>query len=187
MTIKIYTKVGDKGLTKQVTGKIVPKYDLQIEALGNVDELQSYLGVVIANLSKNCRELCEELENVQRNLYQLQADIVVKHHHEISEKNVTQLEDRINELTPKIPTIPEFILPSGKVTGANLQYARTVARRAERSLVKLSLNEQKLDDCDLEYMNRLSDYLFILGRYANVLDGYTEIKSKVREKNRING
>ena len=57
MTIKIYTKVGDKGLTKQVTGKIVPKYDLQIEALGNVDELQSYLGVVIANLSKNCREL----------------------------------------------------------------------------------------------------------------------------------
>ena len=119
MTIKIYTKVGDKGLTKQVTGKIVPKYDLQIEALGNVDELQSYLGVVIANLSKNCRELRKELENVQRNLYQLQADIVVKHHHEISEKNVTQLEDRINELTPKIPTIPEFILPSGKVTGAN--------------------------------------------------------------------
>lgn len=62
MTIKIYTKVGDKGLTKQVTGKIVPKYDLQIEALGNVDELQSYLGVVIANLSKNCRELRKELE-----------------------------------------------------------------------------------------------------------------------------
>ena len=78
-------------------------------------------------------------------------------------------------------------MPGGKVTGANLQYARTVARRAERSLVKLSLNEQKLDDCDLEYMNRLSDYLFILGRYANVLDGYTEIKSKVREENRING
>ena len=88
MTIKIYTKVGDKGLTKQVTGKIVPKYDLQIEALGNVDELQSYLGVVIANLSKNCRELRKELENVQRNLYKLQADIVVKNHHEIRKKNV---------------------------------------------------------------------------------------------------
>ena len=55
--IKIYTKVGDKGLTKQVTGKMVPKYDLQIEALGDVDELQSYLGVVIANLSKNCLQL----------------------------------------------------------------------------------------------------------------------------------
>ena len=90
----------------------------------------------------------------------------------------------------KHPDSESFIdakMTEGKVTGANLQYARTVARRAERSLVKLSLNEQKLDDCDLEYMNRLSDYLFILGRYANVLDGYTEIKSKVREKNRING
>ena len=90
MTIKIYTKVGDKGLTKQVTGKMVPKYDLQIEALGNVDELQSYLGVVIANLSKNCRELREELENVQRNLYHLQADSVVKHLHDISEQCVAQ-------------------------------------------------------------------------------------------------
>ena len=177
MTIKIYTKVGDKGLTKQVTGKMVPKYDLQIEALGNIDELQSYLGVVLANLSNNCQKLRNELENVQRNLYQLQADIVVKNHHEINESNVVQLENRINELTPKIPYIPEFILPGGKVTGTNLQYARTVARRAERSLVKLSLNEQKLADCDLEYMNRLSDYLFILGRYANVLDGYTEKKS----------
>ena len=187
MTMKIYTKVGDKGLTKQVTGKMVPKYDLQIEALGNIDELQSYLGVVLANLSNNCQKLRNELENVQRNLYQLQADIVVKNHHEINESNVVQLENRINELTPKIPYIPEFILPGGKVTGTNLQYARTVARRAERSLVKLSLNEQKLADCDLEYMNRLSDYLFILGRYANVLDGYTEKKSKVRDKNRING
>lgn len=187
MTLKIYTKVGDKGLTKQVTGKMVPKYDLQIEALGNVDELQSYLGVVIANLSQQCLKLHTELENVQRNLYELQADIVVKQHNKISEDQVKQLENRINELTPKIPSIPEFILPGGKITGANLQYARTIARRAERSLVKLSLKEQKLADYDLEYMNRLSDYLFILGRYANVLDDYTEVKSKVRDKNRING
>ena len=97
MTLKIYTKVGDKGLTKQVTGKMVPKYDLQIEALGNVDELQSYLGVVIANLSQQCQQLHTELQNVQRNLYELQADIVVKHHNKISEDHVKQLEKRINE------------------------------------------------------------------------------------------
>lgn len=185
--IKIYTKVGDQGLTKQVTGKMVPKYDLQIAALGDVDELQSYLGVVIANLSKNCLELQNELQDVQRKLYQLQADIVVKHHQEITPETVKQLEQRIDELTPKIPTIPEFILPGGKVTGANLQYARTIARRAERSLVKLSLEEQKLSDSVLKYINRLSDYLFTLGRYANVLDNYTEIKSKTRKANRING
>lgn len=186
MTIKIYTKVGDKGLTKQVTGKMVPKFDSQIEALGNVDELQSYLGVVIANLSAACKNLSKELQDVQRDLYELQADIVVKHHQTIKPENVTKLERRIDELTPKIPYIPEFILPGGKITGANLQYARTVARRAERSLVKLS-TEQDLADADLEYMNRLSDYLFTLGRYANVLDGYTEVKSKKRAKNRING
>ena len=185
--IKIYTKVGDKGLTKQVTGKMVPKYDLQIEALGDVDELQSYLGVVIANLSANCASLKNELQDVQRALYQLQADIIVKHHQAINTESVKKLEKRIDELTPQIPSIPEFILPGGKATGANLQYARTIARRAERSMVKLSLNKQELADSNLKYINRLSDYLFTLGRYANVLDCYSEVKSKKHDPNRING
>lgn len=186
MTIKIYTKVGDKGLTKQVTGKMVPKYDEQIETLGNMDELQSYLGVVVANLSNPCQKLSEELQDRQRDLYELQADIVVKHHHAINQTKVRKLEKRIDELTPLIPSIPEFILPGGKTTGANLQYARAVARRAERSLVKLT-TKQNIADEDLEYMNRLSDYLFTLGRYANVLDDYTEVKSKKHDAKRING
>ncbi|KRK32028.1 cobalamin adenosyltransferase [Lactobacillus crispatus DSM 20584 = JCM 1185 = ATCC 33820] len=112
---------------------------------------------------------------------------MVKHHQEITHETVQQLEHRIDQLTPQIPSIPEFILPGGKATGANLQYARTVARRTERALVKLSLNEQELSDDVLKYINRLSDYLFTLGRYANVLDNYIEIKSKKREPNRING
>lgn len=103
---------------------------------------------------------------------------MVKHHQEITHETVQQLEHRIDQLTPQIPSIPEFILPGGKATGANLQYARTVARRTERALVKLSLNEQELSDDVLKYINRLSDYLFTLGRYANVLDNYIEIKSK---------
>ena len=78
MTIKIYTKVGDQGYTKQVTGKMVPKYDLQIEALGDIDELDSYLGVVIANLSDQCQELLNPLQDRQRDLYELESDIVVK-------------------------------------------------------------------------------------------------------------
>ena len=88
--LKIYTRVGDQGFTKQVTGKMVPKCDLQIEALGNVDELQSYLGVTIANLSPNCEELKPELENIQRQLYQLQADIVVKRHNEINSEKLNR-------------------------------------------------------------------------------------------------
>lgn len=182
MTIKIYTKVGDEGSTKQVSGKMVPKDDLQIVALGDIDELQSYIGVVIANLSKNCLCLNDELQELQRNLYLLEADIVVKQRHEINDKKVAELEKRINDLSPKIPQIPEFILPGGMKTGANLQYARTVARRAERAMVTLNREEQKLASSNLKFINRLSDYLFTLGRYANVLDGYQDIKSKIKNK-----
>lgn len=177
--MKIYTKVGDKGQTKQVSGKMVAKDDLQIIALGDVDELESYIGVVIANLSSKTAVLTKELQNLQRNLYLLEADIVVDKRHEINDEKVTALEKRIDELTPKLPKIPEFILPGGMKTGANLQYARTIARRAERSLVKLNREEQELAPSNLKYINRLSDYLFTLGRYANVLDGYQDLKSKV--------
>lgn len=156
MTIKIYTKVGDEGSTKQVSGKMVPKDDLQIVALGDVDELQSYIGVVIANLSEKCLQLNDELQELQRNLYLLEADIVVKRRHEINDEKVAELEKRIDELTPQIPKIPEFILPGGMKTGANLQYARTIARRAERSMVKLNREEQKLASSNLKYINRLS-------------------------------
>lgn len=178
MTIKIYTKVGDEGQTKQVTGKMVYKDNAQIVALGDIDELQSYLGVTIANLSSKCLVLNDDLQNVQRNLYQLEADIVVKRHHVIDDAKVQELEQKIDKITPKLPKIPEFILPGGMKTGANLQYARTIARRAERAMVKLNRDEQKLAASNLKYINRLSDYLFILGRYANVLDGYQDIKSK---------
>lgn len=182
MTIKIYTKVGDEGSTKQVSGKMVPKDDLQIVALGDIDELQSYIGVVIANLSKKCLCLNDELQELQRNLYLLEADIVVKQRHEINDKKVAELEKRIDDLSPKIPQIPEFILPGGMKTGANLQYARTVARRAERAMVTLNREEQRLASSNLKFINRLSDYLFTLGRYANVLDGYQDIKSKIKNK-----
>lgn len=178
MTLKIYTKVGDHGYTKQVSGQMVPKYDLQIESLGAIDELQSYLGVVIANLSQNCAGLKNELINRQRELYLLQADIVVARKHTITSKTVTQLENRIDQIQDKFPKIPEFILPGGGVTGANLQYARTIARRAERIMVKYSNLEEPLDAVGLKYINRLSDYLFTLARYANHLDGVSEIKSK---------
>lgn len=177
MTIKIYTKVGDEGLTKQVSGKMIPKDDAQITALGDIDELQSYIGVVIATLSKNCLELKDELIDLQRNLYLLDADIVVKRRNEINEEKVAELEERIDALTSKIPKISEFILPGGKITGAQLQYARTIARRAERSLVALN-RQQPLNVFILKYINRLSDYLFTLARYANVLDEYTDVKSK---------
>lgn len=178
MTIKIYTKVGDQGFTKQVTGKMVPKYDLQIVALGEIDELDSYLGVTIASLSDKCRELHDPLENLQRELYELESDIVVKRHEEITSEKVIFLEQQIDELNQHIPQTTHFLLPGGCLTATHLHYARTIARRAERSLAKLNAEEQKLAPACLEYLNRLSDYLFTLARYANVLEGVPEVKSK---------
>lgn len=179
MTIKIYTKVGDQGYTKQVTGKMVPKYDLQIEALGDIDELDSYLGVVIANLSDQCQELLNPLQDRQRDLYELESDIVVKRHEEITATTVEFLEQQIDELNQKIPKTTHFILPGGSITATHLHYARTVARRAERAMAKLNDEQQELAPACLKYINRLSDYLFILARYANVLDGVEEVKSKI--------
>lgn len=179
MTIKIYTKVGDQGYTKQVTGKMVPKYDLQIEALGDIDELDSYLGVVIANLSDQCQELLNPLQDRQRDLYELESDIVVKRHEEITAATVEFLEQQIDELNQKIPKTTHFILPGGSITATHLHYARTVARRAERAIAKLNDEQQELAPACLKYINRLSDYLFILARYANVLDGVEEVKSKI--------
>lgn len=179
MTIKIYTKVGDQGYTKQVTGKMVPKYDLQIEALGDIDELDSYIGVVIANLSDQCQELLNPLQNRQRDLYELESDIVVKRHEEITAATVEFLEQQIDELNQKIPKTTHFILPGGSITATHLHYARTVARRAERAMAKLNDEQQELAPACLKYINRLSDYLFILARYANVLDGVEEVKSKI--------
>lgn len=175
--IKIYTKVGDQGSTRQASGKMVAKDDAQIVALGNIDELQSYLGVVIANLSSNCAPLKVPLQHLQRRLYILEADIAIEDHCEISDQDVKDLEAKIDEMTSKIPSMKEFILPGGDVTGAHLQYSRTLARRAERSLVSLN-RIQRLNPYNLKYLNRLSDYLFTLARYANLLDGYEDVKSK---------
>lgn len=104
--------------------------------------------------------------------------IVVRRHQEITPDKVKELESRIDKITQQYPRIPAFILPGGSITAANLQYSRTLARRAERSLVELNDKKQPISPFNLEYINRLSDYLFTLARYANVLDGYQEVKSK---------
>ncbi len=103
--VKIYTKVGDHGKTKQVTGKMVPKYDLQISALGSLDELESWIGYVISVLSPKTQELAPKLKQMQRNLYELQADITVKRHHNITAETTKALEDEIDNISTKFPRI----------------------------------------------------------------------------------
>ena len=180
---KIYTRVGDQGMTKQVSGRMVAKTDTQIVALGEIDELQSYLGVVVTSLKVDQAQLRVELCDVQRKLYALEADISVKRHQEMTPADTTALEARVDDFTAQTPELKEFILPGGSPAGANLQYARTVARRAERAAVALNA-VQPLDPAILTYLNRLSDYLFAMARYVNALDGNAEIPSNKEKAER---
>lgn len=149
----------------------------QIELLGTLDELESWLGMCCAVCSPVCEKLQPEIHQIQKQLYQLQADVTVQRHHEITAEVVTKIEQRIDQLQELVPPIKAFILPGGNQTGAALQYARTLTRRAERRLVTLiRLTGLFLPDGQ-RYLNRLSDYLFVLARYANVLDGYQDLLS----------
>lgn len=178
--MKIYTRVGDQGMTKQVSGQMVAKTDAQIVALGDLDELETWLGNVVAIMGTTHTAERTELQDIQRKLYDLQADISVKRHHVMVPADTTALEDRIDAMMAELPPIKEFILPGGTQAGAALQYGRTVARRAERSAVKLN-QEQPLAPEIMTYLNRLSDFLFALARYVNWRDGYTEVPSKKRD------
>ncbi len=176
--IKVYTKVGDQGKTKQVTGKMVAKYDPQIQTLGALDELQSWLGVTVANLSPACQGLEEKLIKLEREMYELQADLVVKRHHMITLAEVTYMEEQIDAWTEELPEMKEFILPGGSKTSANLQYARALARTSERVCVLYADESGDVKSDSLKYLNRLSDYLFVMARYANLLEGVADVKSK---------
>lgn len=180
--VKIYTKVGDHGQTKQVTGQMVDKDDAQIETLGAFDELQSWIGVVIAALTAGTAGLADELADRQRELYQLQSDIAVPRSHRIGADLTTRLEERIDDIMATTPRLKEFILPGGSPAGAGLQYARTLARRAERQLVTLHKASPQ-PDAIMTYVNRLSDYLFALALYVNYREGYQEVPSKKRVDN----
>lgn len=177
--MKIYTKTGDGGTTRQMTGRFVPKYDPQIAALGDLDELDSWLGVVAANATAEEKNwLVPVLTGLQRELYALQADISVPRHRTITEDHVHAQEAAIDRIMAAIPPINAFILPGGTPTAAGLQYARTVARRAERSVDALNDTQQAVGAPILHYINRLSDYLFALAREANWRAGQDEIRSK---------
>jgi cob(I)alamin adenosyltransferase len=165
----IYTKFGDKGKTALHTGKTVSKGSVRVEAYGNLDELNSFLGIVLSQL-KN-RRIKKEILNIQNDLFAIGASLAgpgEKGYEKLAQKlkvRVTEFEKEIDFLTPKMPKLKNFILPSGK-TGSLLHYSRTIARRAERRTVALAEKEQVLSEI-LIYLNRLSDLLFTFARFIN--------------------
>jgi cob(I)alamin adenosyltransferase len=171
--MKIYTKTGDKGTTGLYGGQRVAKNAPRIQAYGEVDELNAVLGLVRAETTH--APIQQALLEIQNTLFvmgaQLASPRVDPKIEIITSAHVDFLERQIDVITETLPPLKHFILPGGSRTAAQLHLARTVCRRAERSTVTLSqLPNEVVDTWVLIYLNRLSDFLFVLGRLANQLE-----------------
>src|SRR5499426_1362627 len=173
---KIYTRTGDDGTTALGTGARRKKYDLRISAYGTVDELNSVIGIARLHCASHL-ELDSVLGRIQNDLFDVGADLCMPGTRgkgpggarlTVSEAQVDWLEGEIDKLNAMLAPLRSFILPGGSPTSAYLHLARTVCRRAERIMVELKDQPgEEVSPPSLKYVNRLSDYLFVAGRYAN--------------------
>ncbi|MBI3650795.1 MAG: cob(I)yrinic acid a,c-diamide adenosyltransferase [Acidobacteria bacterium] len=171
---KVYTKTGDRGETSLVGGKRVSKACQRVNAYGEVDELNSIIGLARAYL--NDREIDDALSLLQNDLFTLGADLASPAEIQVPRINddfITTLEELADQFLQELEPLQEFILPGGCQAGAALHLARTVARRSERQVVALT-SEEEVNPAAIIYLNRLSDLLFILARLANKRAGVPE-------------
>ena len=161
---KIYTRTGDAGETGLGDGSRVPKESARIRALGDIDELNSAVGLVLAE--ELPPEVRATLEAVQHELFDLGGEVSIPGHRMMNDAQVARLEEQLDAFNAPMPPLKEFILPGGSRAAACAHLARTVCRRAERSLVALG-REESVGEPGRRYLNRLSDLLFVLGRALN--------------------
>jgi cob(I)alamin adenosyltransferase len=171
MAQKIYTKTGDKGTTSLIGGTKVPKSHLRIEAYGTVDELSSWIGLCKDLLGTMPQEQ-SLLQEVQDRLFTLNASLACDPVKEpklripdLLDSDVTLLEKEIDRMNEVIPAMKSFIVTGGHPVVSQIHITRCVCRRAERCCVRLELEGQEVESIIIIYLNRLSDYLFVLGRY----------------------
>jgi cob(I)alamin adenosyltransferase len=175
--MKIYTRTGDAGTTSLVGGTRAAKDDMRLEAYGTVDELNSHLGLIISQIS-DTRDIAT-LTTIQNKLFNLGASLATPPDSEwkpthITDDDIRLIEDEIDRIDNALPRHNQFILPGGSLAAASTHVARTVARRAERRIVTLAANAP-VDPNDMKYVNRLSDYLFVLSRKINIDNNIDEI------------
>lgn len=176
---KIYTRSGDGGSTSLGGGQRRSKHDLRIEAYGTVDELNSVIGVALA--TGLCDELAPVLRTVQNELFHLGSDLCILEEDKqrfavprIEPRHVDALEAVLDDLTPRVGPLENFILPGGCPGAAHLHVARTVCRRAERTVIALAETEP-VGEHVVRYLNRLSDALFVMARFENKARGVDDV------------
>jgi cob(I)alamin adenosyltransferase len=169
---KIYTRTGDDGTTGLGDGTRSAKEDVRIEAIGTVDELNSCIGVLLAEgLEEDVRI---KLQNIQHDLFDLGGDLSIPGRASMSETQVSRLEKELDEYNATLAALKEFILPGGARTAALCHVARTVCRRAERTVVRIS-RTHTVTPFHIQYLNRLSDFLFVLCRVLNRQQGVEDV------------
>jgi cob(I)alamin adenosyltransferase len=169
---KITTRTGDGGDTGLGDGSRVRKDSARVAALGEIDELNSAIGVLLAEPMPE--KIRGNLQSVQHDLFDLGGDVSIPGRSTVTEGQVQRLETLLDELNAGLPRLKEFILPGGTRAASLAHLARTVCRRAERALVALSSSE-KVADAGRIYLNRLSDLLFVLGRVLNREGGGADV------------
>ena len=185
MAFKIYTKTGDLGHTSLIGGTKVAKSHIRIETYGTVDELNSYIGLVSDLLS--FPEIKVILKEVQDRLFTIGSSLATDPEKDslmklpdLKETDVLYLEQQIDEMNEVLPVMKNFILPCGHVAVSTTHIARCICRRAERLCVNLKEHQEFVDPLVIKYLNRLSDYLFVLARYVGHLLNVQEIAWKPR-------
>jgi cob(I)alamin adenosyltransferase len=169
---KIYTRTGDKGTTGLGDGTRVTKDSLRIQAMGDVDELNSIIGIIqTRSLEANIRAA---LEAIQHDLFNMGGELCMPGYVMIKAERVTALENTLDEWNKTLSPLKEFILPGGSRAAAYCHLARTVCRRAERTMTTLN-SQEKITEISLQYINRLSDLLFVLCRILNKDAGVPDV------------
>ena len=183
MTFKIYTKTGDKGETSLYGGTRVSKAAARVESYGTLDELNAFIGLAKAEISDE--KVLNQLQKIQFDLFTVGSETATptdklilangKNRLDlmISEEEITELERWMDDLDASLEPLQFFILPSGGKAAASVHVCRTVCRRAERAMVHLNETEEVRPEL-IKYLNRLSDYLFILARYISKISGEKE-------------
>ena len=184
---RVYTRTGDKGTTRLVGGQEVPKDHVRIAAYGTIDELNAILGIVRTFnrespvASEAAARIDQMLHRIQNDLFNVGSDLATRPDdrwpgmYRVGDTDTKQLEDWIDALNEDVGPLKEFILPGGGKVGAFLHQARTVCRRAERELVALLRAEPDAGEGAMRYVNRLSDFLFVAGRWAALQLGEPEL------------
>lgn len=185
MALKIYTKTGDAGKTSLIGGTKVSKSHIRIESYGTVDELNSHLGLLSDHLTDEHTKVI--LKEIQDRLFTIGSSLACDPEKEplmkipdLKESDVTLLENEIDKMNEALPAMKSFILPGGHIAISQAHICRCVCRRAERICTGLLEHNDFVDPLVIKYMNRLSDYLFVVARYIGHILNISEIPWKPR-------